>query len=283
MPHPVASWTPPRDSDSITFLSSPLQCLTTFSVKKFFPIYFPLAGCVGEEANFHLATTCFQVAVESGKVSPERNLVGASFHNKASGMHFSHHLCCLKQQPLDWGSSLLPLRQARVHHWAGLRWELPFCGWHERGGCQSLSSLCSLRAYTDSIHTTKGNTRPGAGRALSSHGHTAQMRWLYPLRQQLPNFLLVLRCCKCPFSPLSKLPVPTWTAHPLHVLQIPDESTSGRFVSPPVWDGGPQLTVLPQFHCLFIRDYNLVAEVPQGSQRGHHLKGSMPRLKSATQ
>ncbi|RMC00653.1 hypothetical protein DUI87_23270 [Hirundo rustica rustica] len=29
----------------------------------------PVTGCLGEEANSHLATTSFQVVVESGKVS----------------------------------------------------------------------------------------------------------------------------------------------------------------------------------------------------------------------
>lgn len=148
----------------------------------------------------------------------------------------------------------------------------------------TISAVCAC-ARTDTYlhHQRQRRTHPGAGRALSSQGHKAHTGWLYPTRLRSPNSLLVLHCCKCAFSPPSELPVPTWTAHPLHALQIPDKGTSGRFVSPPVWDGGPQLTVLPQFHVLFVRDYNLMAEVPHGPQCWHHLKGSMPRLKSATQ
>lgn len=134
----------------------------------------------------------------------------------------------------------------------------------------TISVVC-VSPHTDSVHTSKDNITLTRGRQ-STQQHSAHTGWLYPTRQQLPNFPLVLHCSKCPFSPLNKLPVPTWAAHPLHALQIPDKSTSGRFVSPPVWDGGPQLTVLLQLHLLFVRDYNLMAQVPHGPQCWHHLK-----------
>ncbi|KAK4811306.1 hypothetical protein QYF61_023358 [Mycteria americana] len=74
-----------RDGDSTTSLGSLFQCLTTLSVKKFFPNIHskplltqleaisshPIASYLGEETDPHLTTTSFQVVVESNKVSPQ--------------------------------------------------------------------------------------------------------------------------------------------------------------------------------------------------------------------
>ncbi|KAK4821752.1 hypothetical protein QYF61_000813 [Mycteria americana] len=65
-----------RDGDSTTSLGSLFQCFTTLSSK---PLLMqleaisscPIASYLGEETNTHLATTSFQVVVESKKVLPE--------------------------------------------------------------------------------------------------------------------------------------------------------------------------------------------------------------------
>jgi len=68
-----------RDGDSTTSLGSLFQCLTTLSVKNFFPniqskppltqpeavASRPIASYLGEETNTCLTTTSFQVVVES--------------------------------------------------------------------------------------------------------------------------------------------------------------------------------------------------------------------------
>lgn len=67
------------DGDSINSMDSPFPCLITF-VKKFFNVqpkgplvqlktvsFRPVAGCLGEEADLHLATPAFQMVVESNK------------------------------------------------------------------------------------------------------------------------------------------------------------------------------------------------------------------------
>jgi len=73
-----------RNSDSITFLGSPFQCLITLLLKKFVlisnlnlpwynlkPFSRPISNYLGEEANPHLSITSLQVGVDSNKVSPE--------------------------------------------------------------------------------------------------------------------------------------------------------------------------------------------------------------------
>ncbi|KAK4816126.1 LOW QUALITY PROTEIN: hypothetical protein QYF61_011362 [Mycteria americana] len=53
-----------RDGDSTTSLGSPVQCLTTPSVKKFFLL-------PGRRDRPHLSTASFQAVVESNEVSPQ--------------------------------------------------------------------------------------------------------------------------------------------------------------------------------------------------------------------
>ena len=74
-----------RDGDSTTSLGSLFQCLTTLSVKKFFPniqsepplmqleaiASCPVGSFLGEETNTLLITTTFHVIVENNKVSPQ--------------------------------------------------------------------------------------------------------------------------------------------------------------------------------------------------------------------
>lgn len=74
-----------RDGGPTTFQGSPFQCLTTCSVKKFFPIYnlnvskcnfdtfssHPITWFLGKETDPHIIKTSFQVVVESCKFSPE--------------------------------------------------------------------------------------------------------------------------------------------------------------------------------------------------------------------
>ena len=74
-----------RDGDSTTSLGSLFQCLTTLSGEEIFPntqskpplvqleaiSSRPIACYLGRETDPHLATTSFQVVVESNKVSPE--------------------------------------------------------------------------------------------------------------------------------------------------------------------------------------------------------------------
>ncbi|KAK4822584.1 LOW QUALITY PROTEIN: hypothetical protein QYF61_017170 [Mycteria americana] len=76
---------PSLDGDSTTSLGSLFQCLTTRSVKNFFPniqskpplpqleaISSCASACyLGEQTDPHLATASFQIVVESNKVSPQ--------------------------------------------------------------------------------------------------------------------------------------------------------------------------------------------------------------------
>jgi len=119
--------------------------------------------------------------------------------------------------------------------------------------------------------------RPRVSRALSTHRVVSSR---HAIIAQIPVcFARLYAPLACP----ERLPAPTWAAHPLHALQVLDKSAGGRFVSPPVWDRGPQLAVLLHFHVLFVGDNHLMATLPHGPQRRQHLRESMPRLKSATQ
>jgi len=74
-----------RDGDLTTSLGSLFQCLTTLSVKNFFPnirpkpalaqleaiFSCPVTCYLGKQTNPHLATISFQVVEESDKVSPQ--------------------------------------------------------------------------------------------------------------------------------------------------------------------------------------------------------------------
>lgn len=74
-----------RDGGPTTFQGSPFQCLTTFTVKKFFPIYnlnvikcnfdtfspHPITCFQGKETDLHINKTSFQVVVECCNFSPK--------------------------------------------------------------------------------------------------------------------------------------------------------------------------------------------------------------------
>lgn len=62
-------------SSTSTSLGSLFPCLTTLSVMNIFLISnlnlpCAISGCLGEDPDPHLNTTCFEVVVESNKVSP---------------------------------------------------------------------------------------------------------------------------------------------------------------------------------------------------------------------
>ena len=99
-----------RDGDSTTSLGSLFQCLTTLLVKFFLlsnlnlpwcnlrPFPLVLSTCyLREETNSHLATTFFQVVVESDKVSPQSPLLQAKLFD--SSLNHSHMTCSPDPSP----------------------------------------------------------------------------------------------------------------------------------------------------------------------------------------